>query len=146
VPSSPTSEQPADGDLPGAGLGLPARGRGSLASLLRRALAALVDWLLAQLIVVGLFDVTIDDGGVAAFAPLGLFALMHVLLVGTMGTTIGHRTVGIEVRALDGGAVRPGQALVRTLMVVLFFPAVFTGGDGRGFHDRAATTMTLRSR
>jgi len=127
-------------------LGLPVRGPGALATLLRRALAAIIDWLLSHLIVVGLLDIPMDGGGAGAFAPLGLFALMHLLLVGTIGTTIGHKVIGIEVRALDGGPLRPQQTLIRTLMVVLFFPAIFTADDGRGFHDKAAGTMTIRSR
>ena len=140
--STPVS-QPDD---PGAEFGLPPRGPGSLASLLRRALAAIIDWLLAQLIVIGVFGVQVDQGGAAAFAPLGVFALMHLLLVGTIGTTIGHRIVGIGVSALDGGPPRPGQTVIRILMVILFLPAVFTASDGRGFHDRAAGTMTTRIR
>ena len=133
-------------DHPGAELGLPARGPGSLATLLRRALAAIIDWLIAQLIVIGLFGVEIDQGGAGAFAPLGVFALMHLLLVGTIGTTIGHRVVGIGVSGLDGAPLRPVQTLLRTVMVVLFLPAVFTASDGRGFHDRAAGAMTVRTR
>lgn len=147
MPSQPPSvPEDTSADHPGANLGLPARGPGSLAPLPRRAVAALVDWLLSQLIVVGLLEIPVDSGGAGSFAPLGVFALMHVLLVGTLGTTIGHRVVGIEVRAQDGGPPRPQQALVRTLMVVLFLPAVFTASDGRGFHDKAAGTVTLRSR
>lgn len=145
----PTQPPPAPGDAddrPGAALGLPERGPGALATLLRRALAAVVDWLLSQLIVVGLFDIPMDGGGAGAFAPLGVFTLMHLLLVGTIGTTIGHRVVGIEVRALDGGPLRPQQTVIRTLMVLLFLPAVFTASDGRGFHDKAAGAMTLRAR
>lgn len=121
-------------------------GPGSLASLLRRALAAVIDWLIAQLIVIGLFDVQVTAGGAKAFAPLGVFLLMHLILVGTLGTTIGHRVVGIQVAAMEGGAPTPRMVLIRTLMVALFFPAIFTASDGRGFHDRAAGTTTLRSR
>jgi uncharacterized RDD family membrane protein YckC len=145
-PESSTPSQDPPADHPGAVLGLPARGAGSLATLVRRALAAIIDWILSQLIVAGLLEIPMDEGGAGAFAPLGLFALMHLLLVGTLGTTIGHRVVGIGVRALDGGPPRPQQALVRTVMVVLFFPAVFTASDGRGFHDKAAGTMTIRTR
>jgi len=143
---APTPDPPVDADYPGATLGLPPKGPGSLASLLRRALAALIDWVICQLIVVGMFDVRLDEGGAQTFAPLGLFVLMHLLLVGTIGTTIGHRMMGIEVRAQDGGAIRGVQVLIRTLMVVLFFPAIFTADDGRGFHDKVAGAMTIRSR
>ena len=144
TPTTPFSN--GGSDHPGAARGLPARGRGSLASLLRRGGAALVDLAVSQLIVVTVLDIDVTAGGSAAFAPLGLFALMHLLLVGTIGRTIGHAVVGVEVRALDGGPLRPRQTLMRTLMVLLFLPAVFTADDGRGFHDKAAGAMTLRSR
>ncbi|HHU10358.1 MAG TPA: RDD family protein [Intrasporangiaceae bacterium] len=117
-----------------------------LASLLQRALAAVVDWIIAQLIVVGVFNISVTQGGREAFAPLGVFLLMHLLLIGTIGATIGHRVVGIAVRSLDGGAVGPKQVLLRTVMVALFFPALFTAADGRGLHDKAAGTATIRTR
>lgn len=146
VPSPANSDLPDPDDYTGAALGLPATGPGSLASLLRRAVAAVLDWFIAQLIVLGVFGITVTQGGKESFAPLGVFLLMHVLLIGTIGGTIGHRIVGIEVRSLDGVAVSPKQVLIRTLMVALFFPAIFTASDGRGLHDKAAGAMTVRSR
>lgn len=102
--------------------------------------------MLCQLIVIGLFDISLDDGGANAFVPLGLFLLMHLTLVGTIGATMGHKVVGIEVRAQDGGPMTPKQTVIRTLMVALFFPAILTANDGRGLHDKAAGAMTIRSR
>ena len=102
--------------------------------------------MLCQLIAVGLLDVSPADGGSSALVPLGLFLLVHLVLVGTIGTTIGHKIVGIEVRAQDGGSMSPKQTLVRTLMVALFFPAILTANDGRGLHDKAAGAMTVRTR
>ncbi|MDO5504393.1 MAG: RDD family protein [Actinomycetia bacterium] len=142
----PQRPDAAPEDYTGAELGLPRDGVGSLASLLRRALAAVIDWGIAQLIVTVVFDVRPQEGGTAAFAPLGVFLLMHLLLVGTIGTTIGHRIIGIGVRAFDGAIPRPVQTGIRTLMVALFFPAIFTASDGRGFHDKAAGTVTVRIR
>lgn len=141
---TPSAADPTD--YTGAELGLPAAGPGSLASLLRRALAAVVDWFIAQLIAITVFDIDVMSGDAGAFAPLGLFLLMHLLLVGTIGSTIGHRVLGIEVRAQDAGAPRPAQVLIRTVLVGLFFPAVFTGSDGRGLHDKGAGTVTVRVR
>lgn len=144
-PSATPSGDHVD-DYPGATLRLPPRGPGSLATILRRALAAVIDWMLCQLIAVGLLDVSPDAGGSSAFVPLGLFLLMHVLLVGTIGTTIGHKIVGVEVRAQDGGPMTLKQTMIRTLMVALFFPAILTANDGRGLHDKAAGAMTIRTR
>lgn len=134
------------GDYPGAALGLRPTGPGSLASFPRRALAAVIDWLLSLLIVVGLFDVSPSAGGIDSLVPLGVFLLIHLLLVGTLGTTIGHRVMGIEVRSQNGGAVTPTQTAIRTLMVALFLPAVLSSADGRAWHDRAAAAMTIRVR
>lgn len=117
-----------------------------MASLLRRALAGIIDWLIAQLIVIAVFDIQVTQGGAAAFAPLGMFLLMHLVLVGTLGTTIGHRIVGVQVTAQEGGAPTLRMVLIRTLMVGLFFPAIFPASDGRGLHDKAAGTVTLRTR
>lgn len=105
----------------------------------RRVVALLVDWLLASLISAGFFDY-------AALATLGVFAVMTALLVGTAGATIGHRAVGIAVRALDGGAPGPVRALARTLALCLVIPAVVWDADGRGLHDRWAGTQIVRVR
>ena len=145
MPSRPDPAGEPD-DYPGAALLLPPRGPGSLASLLRRGLAALIDWGIAQLIVIGVFNIETTRGGAQSFAPLGGFLLMHLLLVGTIGSTIGHRIVGLAVLAQNGEPAPLKQVLIRTGLVALFFPAIFTAGDGRGFHDRAAGTMTLLMR
>jgi uncharacterized RDD family membrane protein YckC len=146
VSTPPSPPEHPGAEYPGAELGLPPQGAGSLATFLRRAIGAVIDWMLAQLIVIGVFGIQVDQGGAAAFAPLGVFALMHLLLVGTTGMTIGHRVVGIGVASLDHAPLRPGQTAIRTLLVVLFLPALFTGSDGRGWHDRAAGTLTIRTR
>lgn len=146
-PSPPPAPEPVGpDDYPGAALLLPPRGRGSLASILRRALAAVIDWGIAQLIANGAFGIETTRGGSGSFAPLGIFLLMHLVLVGTVGTTIGHRIVGVQVLAQNGAAAPLKQVLIRTGMVALFFPAIFTASDGRGFHDKVAGTMTIRSR
>ncbi len=82
-----------------------------------------------------------------SFATLGIWALQHFLLVSTLGTTIGHRIVGIKVVREDGrsplGLV--GGA-IRTVLLALIVPALFTDPEGRGYHDRAAHTRLVRTR
>ena len=112
-------------------------------TFLRRFGALLVDWLIARLIVLVLPIDTLT-GGVAALAPLGVFALYTVLLLAlTGGATIGHRLFGLQV-----WKVRPGafalQVVIRTLLLCLVVPAVLTSRDGRGFHDVAAGTRIVR--
>jgi uncharacterized RDD family membrane protein YckC len=115
------------------------------ASLLRRAGAVLVDWLLCQLVVVGVLGIDSGAGGAAAFAPLGLFALVNLVLVSTVGSTIGHKLFGLQVWQVRPG-VFPLQVLVRTALLCLFVPAILTGRDGRTLHDIAAGTRIVSLR
>ena len=125
----------------GSRWGLPADGPGSMASLVRRVVALCLDWALCLLISAAFF-------GGDPMATLAVFAIENVLLVGTLGHTIGHRLAGIHVRrAASGPAAGPvglGRAALRTVLVCLVLPAVVWDGDGRGLHDRAADTLIVR--
>lgn len=113
------------------------------ASFLRRVGAVTVDWLLCQglsVLVLG----TEPGGGVgAAFLPLGIFALLNVVLVSAVGSTLGHRLFGLQVWQVRPGSF-PLQVLVRTVLLCLFVPAVLTSADGRGLHDVVAGTRIVR--
>lgn len=103
----------------------------------RRIGALMIDWLLASAISAGFF-------GYEPMATLAVFAVMTTALVGTVGSTIGHRLCGIGVRGLDGGLPGPLRAVVRTVALCLVIPAVVWGPDGRGLHDRWADTVVVR--
>lgn len=128
---------------------MPRSGRGSMARFGRRLVGVLIDWTACQLIAAALFDVPLPFAGVASgndtLILLGLFALEHVLLVGTAGYTLGHRVVGLRVLSLDGERARPFQVVVRTALLCLFLPAMFWDKDGRGLHDKAAGTLLVRT-
>ncbi|HYN28672.1 MAG TPA: RDD family protein [Dermatophilaceae bacterium] len=134
---------PQEQGYAGQRLGLPAAGPGSVATFGRRAVAVFVDWMLCQLIAIGVLGVPIGSGGAASFAPLGVFAVENLLLVSTLGTTVGHRLVGLRVRPLRPGFF-PLQVLVRTGLLCLFVPAVLSDSDGIGLHDRVAGTVIVR--
>ncbi|GAA4406213.1 hypothetical protein GCM10023168_20770 [Fodinibacter luteus] len=135
---------PADRRMPS---GPPARSSGPAAApqtptFLRRLGALLIDWVICQLLALGLVGGD-TAGSVAAFAPLGIFALLNIVLVGLTGSTVGHRLLGLQVWQVRPGAF-PLQVVVRTALLCLFVPAVLTGRDGRGLHDVAAGTRIVR--
>jgi len=70
---------------------------------------------------------------------------MNLLLVGTLGSTIGHRLLGIRVVRLDGAIAGPILALIRTSLLAVVIPAVIWDRDTRGFHDKIAGTVTIRT-
>jgi uncharacterized RDD family membrane protein YckC len=122
---------------PGERLGLPESGSGSIARAGRRILALMIDWGIALLISNYAF-------GGDAWATLAIFAVEQILLVGTLGYSIGHRATGIHVVNGAGGAPGPLAALVRSLLLCLVVPAVIFDPDHRGLHDKAMNTLLLR--
>lgn len=124
-------------DYQGQRLGLPQSGPGSIAGIGRRLLALLIDWLACRLIAVGLLE--LSDWWVPV-----IFAIEYVILLSTLGSTLGMRLVGIRVAALGGGAPGPLGIVVRTVLLLLVIPAVIYDRDTRGLHDRATGTVVVR--
>ncbi|MEO5778278.1 MULTISPECIES: RDD family protein [Arthrobacter] len=122
---------------PGERLGLPESGPGSMARAGRRILAICIDWGFALLISNFAF-------GGNSWATLGVFAVEQILLIGTLGYSIGHRIAGIHVVSLRGGSAGPLAALVRSLLLCLVIPAVIFDPDQRGLHDKALNTILVR--
>jgi len=122
---------------PGERLGLPESGAGSIARAGRRIIALLIDWGIALLISNYAF-------GGDPWATLAVFAVEQILLVGTLGYSIGHRAAGIHVVNAGGGPPGPLAAVVRTLLLCLVVPAVIFDPDHRGLHDKAMNTLLLR--
>lgn len=122
---------------PGERLGLPEAGPGSMARAGRRIIAIVIDWGIALLI--SNFAFAGDS-----WATLAIFAAEQILLVGTLGYSIGHRIAGIHVVKLGGGTAGPLAGLVRTLLLCLVIPAVIFDPDQRGLHDRAMNTVLIR--
>lgn len=138
-------------DYPGRRLGMPEHGPGSLAGFGRRLVAVLLDWLICMVIAAGLMHYRLGEGGLGPFKPLLVFVLMNLLLVGTLGSTIGHRLLGIRVVRLGGAGQRPGAsagprlALIRTVLLAVVIPALIWDHDTRGFHDKLAGTVPVRT-
>ena len=122
---------------PGHRLGLPESGPGSIARAGRRILGICIDWGIALLI--SNFAFAGDS-----LATLAVFAVEQILLVGTLGYSIGHRIAGIHVIKLGGSPAGPLPALVRALLLCLVIPAVIFDPDQRGLHDKAMNTVLVR--
>lgn len=123
---------------------MPDRGPGSIASLGRRVVAILVDWAVCNVIAVGFLGYRLGAGGLSSFKPLAVFVVMNLLLVGTLGSTLGHRMLGLRVVRLHEAGAGPLPALIRTILLALVIPAVIWDRDTRGFHDKLAGTVLVR--
>ncbi len=139
------------GAYPGERLGLPEHGPGSIGRFGIRLVGVIIDWAISLLIARGLLGVPLPFAdpaptGVQNFLILAVFGVMNLLLVGTAGSTIGHRVVGLNVRSVMGGRASALQTLTRTVLLCLFFPAVFWDSDGRGLHDKVPNTVIVRTR
>jgi uncharacterized RDD family membrane protein YckC len=121
----------------GERLGLPESGPGSLAKLGRRVLAIGVDWSLALLVSQGF-------AGGDSTVTLAVFAVVQLLLVATLGYSVGHRILGLQVRRLDGQYVGFGRSFIRVFLIMLVIPATIWDGDNRGLQDKAAGTVLVR--
>ena len=133
------------GSYPGSRLGLPQRGPGSIARFGRRLVGVMIDWLLCCLVAAALWGYSITGGDSGSFKPLVIFAVQHLILVGTIGFTIGHRVVGLRVVRLGGGLPGFVPALARTILLVLAIPALIWDRDDRGMHDKVAGTVVIRA-
>jgi uncharacterized RDD family membrane protein YckC len=104
----------------------------------RRLIAIFIDWAMASVISAGFFkwDST---------STLAIYAIMQILLVGTLGYSIGHRIMKLAVVRLDGGRVGLWRAIIRTSLIVLVIPAfIWDTRDGRGLQDKAVGTAIIR--
>ena len=123
----------------GQRLGLPENGAGSLAKLGRRSIALVIDWALAML-------VSQAFAGGDSTVTLLVFAVMQLLLVATLGYSVGHRVMGLQVRRLDGKYVGLWRSLIRVGLILLVIPATIWDGDNRGLQDKAARTVLVRTK
>ena len=143
----PSPQQPQRfGDLepskwPGERLGLPESGARSVGRIGRRFAAIAIDWAIASLLSL----LVPGEGSAQALATLGIFALMQVVFIPTLGGSIGHRLMGMRVVPITGGWVGWWRPAVRTLLILLVIPVLVWDSDQRGFHDKIAGTVLVRA-
>jgi uncharacterized RDD family membrane protein YckC len=86
---------------------------------------------------------TIDDPDRLWVAATIVLFVETTLLVGLLGTSLGHRLLGVRVLRVDGQGVGLPAAALRTLLLCLVIPAVIYDKDRRGLHDLAAGTIVV---
>ncbi len=129
------------GAYPGARLGLPVDGVGSVASLGSRVAGFLLDIVLSAL-VAWAFTAPDPPQNLSLF----IWAGMTVVAVGAFGFTPGQAAVGIRVARVDGRSLIGLWAVPRTALVFLIVPPLVINEDGRGWHDRLCRTIVVRMR
>lgn len=127
---------------PGERLGLPESGPRSIARPGRRILAILIDWAIATAISMAFFPT--GPWQTNGLITLGLFAGIQLLFLVLLNGGIGHMLLGMRVVPLVPGRLAFWRALMRTVLLCLFVPAVITDDDQRGLHDRVAGTVLVR--
>ena len=104
-------------------------------------MAIVVDWVISLLIAGGF----LRWAHLGQFGPLLVLLVMNVLLVGTVGATIGQRLLGLRVETVQGAAAGAVKALVRSVLLCLALPPLIWDRDQRGLHDRFAGTLVART-
>jgi uncharacterized RDD family membrane protein YckC len=114
------------------------------ASLPRRFLALLVDWILCLLIA----SLLASPNSVPIIPSLVLI-LEYTLFVGFFGQTPGMFLARIRcVSVLPGRAGYPigaARAALRALLLALAIPALLMDQEQRGLHDKAAGSRMIRA-
>lgn len=145
-PKAALEEQGLDFGYPGQRFGLPKQGIGSVARMGRRIIALMIDWIAAILVTHLVFPDLVYGSEVFAAATLGVFAAQVFLLTATTGASFGYKLSGIRLISISPAPITFLKVLVRTALLCLVVPALIWDRDGRGLHDKAVGTITMRAR
>ena len=144
--ATPDAATPPDAATshPGERFGLPADGRGSVATLARRGAQFLLDAVLA-----GLLAAVFTYPALPQNWSLVTWAVLMIVPVSVVAATPDIDLLGLRVVRLD----RPEAAgvgllwtVVRTASLFFIVPALIVDHDVRGVHDRASRTVVVRTR
>lgn len=129
---------------PGADLGLPRSGRGSLASWGSRVGALFIDWGASMLVAMALFGVGVmREGGWKAWMTMAVFFVQKTLFTWLASGSFGQLVTRIAVVKVAGGTLGLWRSAVRTAMICLVIPAVVVGPHRRGLDDVLLDTVVV---
>jgi len=136
-----------DSDYPGERIGLPASGVGSVAGFGRRLAALTIDWFIGYGIAAMFATPDPAVNPWFGWLVLGVWFVLTAVPVAAFGASAGMTVLGLRVLSVDGrAAVGPGMVLLRTALIAVVVPPLVRDVDGRGWHDRAAGTVVVRTR
>ncbi|WP_084143777.1 RDD family protein [Amycolatopsis taiwanensis] len=142
-----------DTELPrwrGERFGLPESGIGSVATGGSRAVALIIDLVLASLLTSLFFRPNFQDSALMQSYNLWsvcVWAVITIVPVSFFSFTPGMAVMGIRVARLDGATmVGVWRALVRAALTFLIIPAAVRNVDGRSWLDRLTVTVVVRMR
>ncbi len=142
----PTDRDKVDA-YPGQALGLPAEGRGSLASWRSRVAALVLDWAACMAVAVGFFgSAVLTGGGWRAWMILATFFVESTVLSWLMGGSFGQLICRIAIVRIDRQPLGVARAVLRAALVSLALPALVISADRRGLQDVAAGTVAVNRR
>jgi uncharacterized RDD family membrane protein YckC len=111
----------------------------------KRILALVIDWVSAILVA----QLVSGDQGYGtsrnSLITLIIFGLQIWVFTWFIGSSFGQKIVGLRIETLIHTKPSVWQSLIRTLLILLVFPAFLTDQDGRGFHDRIAKTRIVKN-
>ena len=132
---------------PGQRLGLPAAGRGSLATWSQRITALVVDWAASTLLAFLVFGpAALTGNGWRSLLVPGVFFVETTVLSALTGASLGQLVTRITVLRLDRRPLGWLRAASRAALVCAVLPALVIGLDRRGLHDTAVGTVVVRRR
>ena len=132
---------------PGASIGLPASGRGSLATWRARVAAILIDWAASMAFAAGM----VGPGAITghdwrAWMPYLVFFVEGAVLTALVGGSFGQLIARIGVARLDARPVEWWRAVLRTVLKCLVIPAIVVGAERRGLDDLMLATVVVTRR
>lgn len=132
----------AEIEYPGAALGLPRTGLGSVATYGTRFLALVIDCLIAASITWA-FTAPVAPRNWSLITLFVIYTISSAFVGRTPGMTIAGIGLASEVEGKPLGIVKAG---LRTILLMLLIPAVIVDQNRRGLHDKAAGTIVVNAR
>ena len=106
----------------------------------RRLVALFADWTLSYFVAVFLASL---NWGSARVLQYFVFAVEVILFTSITGSSIGQRLMKLKIISYpDGGYLPPQRVLLRTVLLILVIPALFTKNK-RGLHDVIAMSLII---